>query len=72
MHGLMASGCRRQATPRTNKNVLIPIFRRATTALFFMPENCLFSVSINSKKDLDIKKNNEYFLMGNRITVILS
>ncbi len=41
-------------------------------ALFFMPVICPFSVSEIGKKDLDIKKNNEYFLMENRITVILS
>lgn len=41
-------------------------------ALFFMPAICPFGVSKMGKKDLDIKKNNEYFLMENRITVILS
>lgn len=72
MPGLMASGCLRQATRRTSNIASAHDFKRATVALFFMPVIYLVRVSTNGKKDLDIKKNNEYFLMGNRITVILS
>ncbi len=41
-------------------------------ALFFLCQQEPDWLRKNSEKDLDIKKNSEYFLIQTRITVILS